>query len=84
MRGSTNVSANAGTGGSVIGLKGIGGHGKRVYSGGADSIPATRTDDLARATPYVRDALVALAAGRPIANAVTRPYGCVVKYRPQA
>ena len=62
----------------------IGGHGKLVYSGGADSIPSTRTDDLARATPYVRDALVALAAGRPIANAVTRPYGCVVKYRPQA
>lgn len=38
----------------------------------------------ARATPYVRDALTALAAGQPIANAVTRPYGCVVKYRTQA
>lgn len=25
----------------------------------------------------------ALAAGQPIANAVTRPYGCVVKYRGQ-
>jgi hypothetical protein len=37
-----------------------------------------------RATPYVKDALAALAAGRPVANPVTRPYGCVVKYRTQA
>ena len=58
--------------------------GKLVYSGGADSIPTSRIDDLARATPSVRDALTALAAGKPIANAVTRPYGCVVKYRGQA
>lgn len=58
--------------------------GKLIYAGGADSIPTTRTDDLARATPYVRDALTALAAGKPIVNAVTRPYGCAVKYRGQA
>ena len=31
-----------------------------------------------------RRSLIALAAGKPIANAVTRPYGCVVKYRGQA
>lgn len=58
--------------------------GKLVYAGGADSIPTSRIDDLARATPYVREALAALAAGKPIVNAVTRPYGCVVKYRGQA
>jgi len=63
----------------IIDAKGI-----LVYAGGADSIPSTRADDLARATPYVRNALEALAAGKPIANAVTRPYGCVVKYRNQA
>ena len=57
--------------------------GTLVYAGGADSIASTRADDIARATPYVRDALTALATGRPIANAVTRPYGCMVKYRGQ-
>jgi hypothetical protein len=55
-----------------------------VYCGGADSIASTRPDDMARATPYVRDALTQLAAGQPIANPLTRPYGCVVKYRGQA
>lgn len=58
--------------------------GRLAYMGGADSIPSTRTDDIARATPYVKEALAALAAGTPIANPVTRPYGCVVKYRTQA
>lgn len=55
--------------------------GKLAYAGGADSIPSTRPEDLARATPHVRDALAAMAAGQPIANPITRPYGCVVKYR---
>lgn len=58
--------------------------GRLAYMGGADSIPSTRADDIARATPYVKEALAALAAGTPIANPVTRPYGCVVKYRTQA
>lgn len=57
--------------------------GRLVYAGGADSIPSTRAEDIPRATPYVREALAALAAGKPITNAVTRPYGCVVKYRNQ-
>ncbi len=50
------------------------------YMGGADSVPTARAEDLARATPYAREALTALAEGRPAPNAVTRPYGCVVKY----
>jgi hypothetical protein len=29
---------------------------------------------------YVREALDAVAAGRPVAVAATRPYGCSVKY----
>lgn len=61
----------------------IDGGGRLVYAGGADSIPSSRAEDIPRATPYVREALAALAAGKPIANAVTRPYGCVVKYRNQ-
>ncbi len=58
--------------------------GKLAYMGGADSIPSARPEDIPRATPYVRDALTALAANQPIATPVTRPYGCVVKYRTQA
>lgn len=53
--------------------------GQLVYAGGADSIPSTRVEDLAKATPYVRLALEALAEGKPIAQKVTRPYGCVIK-----
>ena len=58
--------------------------GKLAYMGGADSIPSARAEDIPRATPSVREALTALAAGQPIATQVTRPYGCVVKYRTQA
>ena len=62
----------------------IDGKGVLVYAGGADSIPSSRSDDLPKATPYVKNALMALAAGQPVPNPVTRPYGCVVKYRNQA
>jgi peroxiredoxin len=51
-----------------------------VYMGGIDSIPSTRADDLEKATPYFRDAIAAVAKGEPVKNAVTRPYGCSVKY----
>ncbi len=51
-----------------------------VYAGGADSIPSSRSEDLAKATPYVRIALQAIADGAPIPHKVTRPYGCAVKY----
>jgi len=62
----------------------IDGKGTLVYSGGADSIASARPDDLPKATPYVKLALAAMAAGQPIPHSVTRPYGCVVKYRTQA
>ncbi len=58
----------------------IGKDGALGYMGGADSIASTRDADLARATPYAREALTAIAAGRPAPAAVTRPYGCTVKY----
>ena len=54
--------------------------GKLVYMGGIDSIPSTDTNDIARATNYVDVALKALSSGQPIEDAVTRPYGCSVKY----
>ena len=59
----------------VIGKDGILG-----YMGGADSIATTKVEDMARATPYARNAITAIAAGRPAPDQVTRAYGCTVKY----
>lgn len=54
--------------------------GTLVYQGGIDSIPTANKDDLAKATNYVREALAAIKAGKPVEHAVTKPYGCSVKY----
>jgi peroxiredoxin len=54
--------------------------GTLAHMGGADSIASTRVDDMARARPYAREALQAVLANRKVENAVTRPYGCTVKY----
>jgi len=51
-----------------------------VYAGGIDSIPTSSIADIARATNYVTAALADLRAGRPVATATSRPYGCSVKY----
>jgi hypothetical protein len=51
-----------------------------VYKGGIDSIASNRAEDIAKADNYVRLALADLAAGRAVAQASTRPYGCSVKY----
>ncbi|WP_078119709.1 redoxin domain-containing protein [Thiosocius teredinicola] len=58
----------------------VNGDGTLVYKGGIDSIPTSNPDDIANAKQYVKVALDELAAGQPIADAVTRPYGCSVKY----
>jgi peroxiredoxin len=58
----------------------IGADGKLLYMGGIDSIASTRAEDLQKATPYFRNALQAVLKGEAISNAVTRPYGCAVKY----
>lgn len=54
--------------------------GTLAYMGGADSIASTRIEDLKTAEPYAREALEAVAADKPVRHAVTRPYGCTVKY----
>jgi AhpC/TSA family len=54
--------------------------GTLVYQGGIDSIASSDPDDIARATNYVNAAMADLAAGRPVAQSSTRPYGCSVKY----
>ena len=50
------------------------------YAGAIDSIPSSDTSDIPKATQYVPQALAELAAGKPVSVAVTRPYGCSVKY----
>lgn len=51
-----------------------------VYMGGIDSNPSARPADIPEATQYVVEALKAMAADQPIAESVTRPYGCSIKY----
>jgi AhpC/TSA family len=51
-----------------------------VYKGGIDSIPSADTADIPKAKQYVRVALDELLAGKQVAEASTRPYGCSLKY----
>lgn len=55
-------------------------NGVLLYKGGIDSIPSADRDDIATAENYISSALKELAAGKPISKAVTKPYGCTVKY----
>ena len=50
------------------------------YSGAIDNRRTPSASDIAGATNYVRAALDAGMAGRPVAMAQTQPYGCEVKY----
>jgi cytochrome oxidase Cu insertion factor (SCO1/SenC/PrrC family) len=50
------------------------------YAGAIDSIPSADAGDIAKATQYVPQALAELQAGQPVSVALTRPYGCSVKY----
>jgi peroxiredoxin len=54
--------------------------GTLAYKGGIDSLATPDKADIARAEPYVTEALAAVAAGRKVEKASTRPYGCSVKY----
>lgn len=55
--------------------------GRLVYMGGIDDKPTTSTADVKTAKNYVRAALGDLQAGKAVAEPLTRPYGCSVKYR---
>lgn len=54
--------------------------GKIVYQGALDDKPTPDPASLKTADNYVSDALNAAMAGKPIAVAVTKPYGCAVHY----
>lgn len=55
-------------------------NGVLLYKGGIDSIASADQADIATAENYISSALKELAAGKPISKAVTKPYGCTVKY----
>lgn len=50
------------------------------YMGAIDDKPVASPATIAGARNYVREALVAVEAGKPVAVASTEPYGCSVKY----
>lgn len=54
--------------------------GTLVYMGGIDDKPSADQADVATAHNYVDAALAELAAGKPVSQATSRPYGCSVKY----
>jgi len=54
--------------------------GRLIYMGGIDDKPSTRLSDVDTAKNYVRVALAQATSGKPVSEAVTRPYGCSVKY----
>jgi hypothetical protein len=54
--------------------------GTLVYMGGLDDKPSTDPADARTAHNFVRAALDDMKAGKPVSPAVTRPYGCSVKY----
>lgn len=51
------------------------------YAGGIDSIGTARQDDIGKADPLFKTALESVVKGQTVAQAVTRPYGCAVKYK---
>jgi peroxiredoxin len=50
------------------------------YTGGMDSIATADAGDIPKAEPYLKEAILAVVEQRPVAQAVTKPYGCSVKY----
>ena len=50
------------------------------YMGGIDSIATSDVEDIPKAEPYLKEAMLAVAQGAPVSHAVTTPYGCAVKY----
>lgn len=58
----------------------IGKDGTLAYQGAIDDQPQASLANTTSAHNYVKAALAALKAGRPVEKAVTQPYGCGVKY----
>ena len=55
--------------------------GKLIYEGAIDSIASADQADISKATNYVATGLDEAMAGKPVVKAVSKPYGCGVKYK---
>jgi peroxiredoxin len=55
-------------------------NGALQYMGGIDSIATAEASDIPHAEPYLKEAMLAVVQGSPVAHPVTKPYGCSVKY----
>ena len=55
--------------------------GQLAYAGAIDDKPTSNPADIKGARSYMKEALSAVAEGRPVAVASTRAYGCSVKYQ---
>jgi AhpC/TSA family len=55
--------------------------GKLAYNGAIDDKPTNDPADVKTAKNLVRNALDLIAAGKPVDPAITRAYGCSVKYK---
>ena len=51
------------------------------YAGGIDSIGSNKPADIDKADPFFKTALESVVKGDNVAQPVTRPYGCAVKYK---
>ncbi|MGJ9420253.1 redoxin domain-containing protein [Massilia sp. CMS3.1] len=51
------------------------------YAGGIDSIGSNKVADIDKADPFFKTALESVVKGDKVAQPVTRPYGCGVKYK---
>jgi peroxiredoxin len=58
----------------------IGPAGQIVYQGAIDDKPTPDPESLKTADNYLNDALSSALAGKPVAVAATKPYGCAVHY----
>lgn len=52
----------------------------RQAGGGIGSSATTKESDIARAEPYLKEAMLAVAARDPAPHPVTKPYACSIKY----
>ncbi len=55
-------------------------NGMLAYMGGIDSVATADPADIAHAEPYLKEAMLAVAQGEKPPHAVTKPYGCSIKY----
>lgn len=51
------------------------------YMGAIDDKPTSEVADIAGSRNYVMEAITAVTSGKEVAETVTRPYGCSVKYK---